>query len=186
MFTECCQFAPGEAQRLDIIAQDAFSRLFHAALESVNVLVRALLERAGLRKKTAVHQLRRQIERFVRVALVGLTERVVKLLRQQRFGALGLFGDAAHFVEEVGQAALLLRQLTGQFLPLLRVAQRFVLRVGERFEFLGQLLLFLLEFPGIAAHLPHIVGKPIRALFAKIVGELLQLALGARAGTKRL
>ena len=148
--------------------------------------MRALLERAGLRKKTAVHQLGRLIERFVRVALVGLAERVVKLLRQQGFGVLGLLGDAAHFVEEVGQPALLLRQLTGQFLPFLRVAQRFVLRVGERFEFLGQLLLFLREFPGIAAHLAHIVGKPIRALFAKILGELLQLALRACAGTERL
>ena len=59
-------------------------------------------------------------------------------------------------------------------------------RVGERFEFFGQLLLFLREFPGVTAHLAHIVGKPIRALFAKVVGELLQLALRACAGTERL
>src|SRR5688572_32039221 len=40
------------------------------------------LERAGLRKKTAIHQFRRQIKRLVRVALVGLAEGVVKLLRR--------------------------------------------------------------------------------------------------------
>ena len=110
-----------------------------------------------------------------------MAEHVVKLLGQQGFRGLGLLGNGAHLVEQVGHTGLLLRQLTGQIAAFVRIAQGLLFGVGQALEIPGQFLLLLGELPRVVAHLAHLVGELAGAFLAEIIAELLQVALGAGA-----
>ena len=145
-----------------------------------------MIELAGLRKKTALHQFGRQIQRFVHLVLVVLAKGVVKLFREERFRRFGLLGDTTHFVDQICRAAFLPGQSIGQFLPLVGIAQCLARGIGHFTEFFRQLLLFLRKLPRVVAHLAHFIGELTGAFPAEIVAELLQVALGARAGGEGL
>ena len=186
LLRERVQFTAGLTEGLHVIAEHAFRGLLDALFQFIDLAARLLLELAGLAVVAAIDQFARQVERVVRLALAVLAERFVKLLREQRLDRLGLLGNPAHAVEQVGEAGSLLLELVGQFLALAGVRERLLFGLAKRFHLLANLLLLLGDLPRLIAHLAHLLGELAGVLFAEIVAQLLQILLGARAGSQRL
>ena len=180
------QFAPRRLERFRLVAQHAFRRLLDALLQFVDAFARLLLRLAGLRNEAAFHQFRRDVEVAVEIILTRLAQRVVELFGQQRFGRLRLLGDLPHVLREVGQRALLLRELRLQLLPLAGLRQAPPLGFPDGLQLLRDVLLILRQLPRLVAHLAHLFGELLGILFAELIAQLLQLPLRARAGAEGL
>ena len=136
--------------------------------------------------KAVLHQIARHRQGTLRVGLRVLAKRIVELLGQERFRRFGAFTHVAHLGEQIGQRAALLLNLVHERLGLARVAQSLALRIGALLDALADFFLALRQLPRLVPHRAHFLGELVGVLLAKIIAELLQIALGPRAGGQRL
>ena len=176
------QFALRPAQRFRLVAQHAFRRLLHVLFQRFNLTAGLLLEGLRFFQKIPLRQLPGGGQRLVERALVRFAERFVKLLREQRFGVLGLLGHAAHLIQQIGHRLLLFGQFGGNFLGPTLVAQALGF-VGLFLHLLADGLLVLRQLPGLVPHLLHLFGELPGVFLARLVAEFFQLAF--RAGARR-
>jgi hypothetical protein len=67
-----------------------------------------------------------------------------------------------------------------------RFTQGFLTGIGEVADFFAEVFLGLGKLLRVVAHLAHVLGELVGIFFAEIILQLLQLALGARAGGEGL
>jgi hypothetical protein len=101
------------------------------------------------------------------------------LLSQTRLGLLSFLSNLTNLFQQLANPVTLLSQLILQSLPLAGIAQAALLAIAEIFQFLGDLLLILVQLARLAPHLAKIFRETVRGILAEVISQFIQTGLGA-------
>lgn len=182
---EIVEFALGETELVEFVAEDGAGGAFDAALELIEIAGDGglLLER-GI-GETAAEHVGAGGEVSAGAALVLLAEEIVELTVEARLAGFGVFGDLAEIFEETLAAGGLALEAPGELFALVGVVER-LRAAAHLFEIAGELLLFGGEIAGFAAGFAHLFGETAGGLLAHAFAGALKILLRAGAGGEGL
>ncbi len=167
-----------QAQRGDLVAQNALGGTFHPLTE----LLDSLAGKAGCPRRlvgeAGVGQLPGLVNGLGNPLLIGLADGIKQILGQQGFGFLGLAHGVPHVLDEPVQLLALLFQRLLDLLAVGGVAEARAGVILPGVELLGQAVLALIELPGLVAHRGQVIGELVRRPLAQVVPDLVELLAG--------
>lgn len=179
---EGVEFGAGLTQGFGFVAEDAFGGALDAGLELFDFAAHLFLEFLGVVAIAAPTQLFRQFEGLRGVALRGGAQGVVEFLVEQGLGDFRLLTDAFHVLGDAAEFFLLLVEFFRELFALAAAIESAALgfvRLGA--ELVGDVLLILREFAGVAAHLAHLFVELAARFLAELIAQLVELPLCAGA-----
>ena len=122
---------------------------------------------------------------MVDVPAHAFSQCLVKLLGQPWVWLFSLLSDLSNLLQQLTDSIPLFVQFFLQRFSFRRITERALLAIGEFFQILRELFLFLIQILSLVAHVAQILGESLGRILAKLVTQIVQAGFRARAFTER-
>ena len=176
----------GSTECFHRVAKHALGRLLDTLVQPIDALPCHVLGFFCFPCKAGIQQLTSSLQRFFQSVMLRVSKRIVELSGEQWFSRLGPFDRVTHPFQQCLKILLLpFYRLANLFTgPGISQATRFL--VVQFPEFLGNILLLLLQLLSELAQLLDFLFKLVGCPLPEIIPHLLQLSLGSHSAGRCL